>query len=735
VQEESWIPRRQHGQRLSHWFLAVVISFLCALTSAAFDESRGPAEAVRIPVSLQNKSQTYTASVAGALRDFGRAMDWFAKERYASALEILPNEKEAKATAISDYILLYRAKSYLMLDQGKEALNNFRLLRRQYNESPLSRDALIGESLSLLKTHEPAAALSLLRSPELDLNSEILYYQARALDEAGEKEKAIELYLQVYAKYPGSSFSAQAMRYLLALSPGALAGHRNYDARLQRAENLIKAGNAHDALVLLIALGKVPSPDSKSSQKRLLLLGEADYRLNKAAQALDHLRGITAANPELHSRAIYLQGVCSRKLDQESAFIELRDKALKLYPRSADTEELCYSAASYYDVNYDPAKAWKAYRTLYENFPKGSHAERALWKLALFPYFAGQYKDAALVFLSYLAAYPDPQGAASAIYWVGRCYQKLGDFEHAKYLYSRAGQLANDSYYGWCAREAAASLKKTENPGKSAVVGIDFEEIVSACEKLGYPAISIREPDQAASRVIERARQLQEAGLPDLAISELRGGIRRNPEHQGSLCYFLAKIYGNRDDHNEAIACLRRAFPDYNFRPGDALPEEIWRMLFPVRYWETISAQSSRSRLEPTLVLSVIRQESGFEEKALSKANARGLMQIIPSTGKKLAKQSSIRSYSAKKLYQAETNITLGVRYLASLIQQFGKEELALAAYNAGDTRVDRWLKSFGNVDMAEFVEQIPFSETRGYVKQVLSNKAHYNLLTSSAKF
>jgi soluble lytic murein transglycosylase len=734
VQEESRAFGRQHQQRLPQWTLAVLLISLCALASFAFDEVRGPGEAARLPISLQNKSQNYSASVAGALKDFGRGVDWFAKERYASALEALPGDKEAKATAIGDYILLYRAKSYLMLDQGKEALGSFRLLRRQYNESPLSRDALVGESLSLLKIHEPGAALSLLRSPEIELNSEILYYQARALDEAGEKEKAIDLYLQMYAKYPGSNFSAQALRYLLALSPGALAGRRNYEARLQRAENLIKAGNAHDSRVLLLALGKVPSPDSKESQKRLLLLGEAEYRLNKTAEAIGHLRGVTAANPELHSRAIYLEGVCTRKLDRESSFVELRDKALRIYPQSPETEELCYSVATYYDVNYDSVKAWKAYRTLYDNFPKGKHAERALWKLALFPYFDGRYQDAARAFWDCLLAHPDPLSASSAIYWMGRCYQKLGDSEHAKYLYSRARLLANDSYYGWCARESEASLKKADGSGESTAVGIDFEKIVLACEKIGYPVISIQEPDQAVNRIIERARQLQEAGLPDLAISELRWGIRRNPGHQESLCYLMARIYGDRDDHNEAIACLRRAFPDYNFRPGDALPDEIWRMLFPLQYWETISVQSARSRMEPTLVLSVIRQESGFEEKARSKANARGLMQILPSTGKNLAKQASLRSYSAKKLYQAETNIALGVRYLASLLQQYGKEELALAAYNAGDTRVDRWLRTFGNVDMAEFVEQIPFSETRGYVKQVLSNKAHYSLLTSPAK-
>ena len=180
------------------------------------------------------------------------------------------------------------------------------------------------------------------------------------------------------------------------------------------------------------------------------------------------------------------------------------------------------------------------------------------------------------------------------------------------------------------------------------------------------------------------------------------------------LYYIMARIYVSKQDYDAAIACLRKTFPDYNARPVASLPIEIWNILFPVRHWETISQQADKLKIDSNLVLAVIRQESAFNEKARSKANARGLMQILPSTGRKLAPHARITRYNARKLYQAETNIVLGTRYLASLLQQYGKSELALAAYNAGDSRVDRWMKAWGNLDMAEFVEQIPFSETRG---------------------
>jgi soluble lytic murein transglycosylase len=152
-----------------------------------------------------------------------------------------------------------------------------------------------------------------------------------------------------------------------------------------------------------------------------------------------------------------------------------------------------------------------------------------------------------------------------------------------------------------------------------------------------------------------------------------------------------------------------------------------------VRHWNIISSLAAKGGLAPSLILGLIRQESAFNEKARSPANARGLMQILPSTARKIVRQARMKRYSVQKLYQPETNITLGTQCLASLMRRYGKPELALAAYNAGESRVHRWMKEFGDADMPEFVEWIPFSETRGYVKQVLSNQAFYSLLTSSA--
>lgn len=731
--ERSEIPARN----CRHWLrvLVCIALTLSILLPAGIPNTakNAPGGTEQLPAALRQLGQVDILSVPEELKALKRAVDLYLNERYAAALDALPDERAITTTSIADYFLFYRAKANLMLARNREALDYFRLLESRFPDSSLIRDALLGQCQALLKLEDPKPVLSILKNSRINQDSESLYYEARALELTGEKDQAIERYLSLYSGYPQSNSSASVERNLLALSPGALKGGRNYEARLIRSENLLQAKSARAARSLLQALGQVKAPDSMSSQKRILLLAEAEYNLGRTSTALVLLRKIAASDPALHSRAVRLEGSCYRKLKREQALLSQRDKALKLYPGSSETEELCYSVATYFDVSYKSAKSREAYRVLFENFPKGKYAERTLWKVALFHYSEKEYREAAVGFWRYLLAYPKPLSAGSAMYWMGRCYELLGGSKNAAYLYGRAQALANNSYYGQCARKAETSLGKFADTDIISIPGIDFERVIAACDAIRLPVIRLQEPSTAALPAIERARQLWAAGLSDPALSELRRTIRRSPQDEKPLSYIIARIHGSEADHYKAFVSLRGIHPDLAGLPSAMLPEEIWQLLFPVRHWDIISTQAAKSDLSPTLILGIIRQESAFNEKARSSANARGLMQLLPSTAIRVVRQARIKRYTVQKLYQPETNIILGTQCLAFLLRRYGKPELALAAYNAGGSRVDRWLKEFSNADMPEFVEQIPFSETRGYVKQVLSNQAIYGLLTSSA--
>jgi tetratricopeptide (TPR) repeat protein len=372
----------------------MAVTTLLSGTPAVLDSPKSGA--AQFQAAPSQAIQAASPAMTETLNALKRGVDCYTGKRYASALEILPDEKAAKGSLLGDYVLLYRAKANLMMGQYTEALGGFRLLESRHADSPLLQDALTGQGEVLLKLKDPKAALAVLGSSRIELNSETLYLKAKAHREAGEREVAIELFLQVYSRYPSTKSSQLAEQDLLSLSPRELSGSRHYGLRLQRAENLLKAADTRKARSLLGTLGGVSAPDRASSEKRNLLLAEAEYRLGRTSTALTHLRKVTNDDSTLHARAIYLEGACYRKLKRETELLKLRDRALRIHPISPDTEELCYSAATYFELNYEPGKARDAYKILCQAFPRGRRAERARWQVAVFAYLAREYGEATL---------------------------------------------------------------------------------------------------------------------------------------------------------------------------------------------------------------------------------------------------------------------------------------------------------------------------------------------------
>src|SRR3974390_497868 len=182
------------------------------------------------------------------------------------------------------------------------------------------------------------------------------------------------------------------------------------------------------------------------------------------------------------------------------------------------------------------------------------------------------------------------------------------------------------------------------------------------------------------------------------------------------------------------MRALKRALPSAATASIDSIPLAYWRILFPEPYWTTIKAESAKNNLDPYLVASLIRQESEFNQSVISYANAYGLMQIEPSVGKSLARQEGISGFQTYQLLNPETNIRLGTRYLRQMLDKFGGvQEYALAAYNAGDSRVVDWQAAGPYRGMDEFVESIPFPQTRDYVQAILRNEEIYRGIDAAA--
>jgi soluble lytic murein transglycosylase len=181
-----------------------------------------------------------------------------------------------------------------------------------------------------------------------------------------------------------------------------------------------------------------------------------------------------------------------------------------------------------------------------------------------------------------------------------------------------------------------------------------------------------------------------------------------------------------------AINTMRRAYPQFMAAGGENLPADVLRIIYPLDYWPLITKYAKAHDLDPYLLAALMAQESTFTADIRSAANAYGLMQLIPGTGRQVARQLGIRPFRTSMLTQPETNVRLGTKYFKDMVDQFGGVHYALAGYNAGPHRVVEWLKEAQGLSQDEFIDNIPFQETQTYVKRILGTAEDYRRLYGS---
>jgi soluble lytic murein transglycosylase len=243
---------------------------------------------------------------------------------------------------------------------------------------------------------------------------------------------------------------------------------------------------------------------------------------------------------------------------------------------------------------------------------------------------------------------------------------------------------------------------------------------VLAVEAVGPPSPEIALPEPRA----RRAHQLLLIDRLEEAATELR----LLPETQKVLAT-IAWVDWRRGRFRPAITAMKRAYPGWVGEAGDRLPREVWQVMYPIRYDQALLSAAREDGLDPALVAALILQESSYDAAALSGAGARGLMQVMPMTGRRIARQKGVR-FKRAALNDPETSLDFGTHYLKQMSERYGGAvEKVLAAYNAGPHRVDAWTLLRGEQTPEEFTETIPFTETRGYVMIVLANREQYRRL------
>jgi len=337
--------------------------------------------------------------------------------------------------------------------------------------------------------------------------------------------------------------------------------------------------------------------------------------------------------------------------------------------------------------------------SLLKRFPRGRQATSARFRSGIIAFIQNDRRTAAAQLDSLVARDSNSVEALAAEYWAGRAYSALGDKTRATSRWRSI--IASDplSYY------AVLAAKRLD----TTLVAADR----SPPNYARVPAV-----DSALTRVIE----LKDVGM-DVEAGFENDRLFRDALANPTKLVATAHALAGTDQASRSISMGRRALDEIGHSP------ENYRLYFPVLERETLISSSKQNGLDPVLVAALIRQESNFNPQATSPAGARGLMQLMPDVGKGLAASQGISPWDADMLYQPATNIKLGTAHLRGLVRKYPEVVKVLAAYNAGEARVEKWSTKTGANDAELFTERIPFVETRDYVRIILRNRAYYQAL------
>jgi soluble lytic murein transglycosylase len=617
---------------------------------------------------------------------------------------------------LGDYLGYLQAAAFQGEGNHAAVLTTLDGFDQKYPDSLESHDVALLYASALMATGAPDRAAAYLEKHRQPVKSDIEITLARAYVAAGDKPKAADIFHKLYFEMPTSAEAEAAAIELRTLGEAQPVG--SFDQRHNRILLLTRSRRFQDALNELSALVEQAPPDKMAGLQAEF--AAALYRNRKRDDA-EHLFEAVLQNQtapvDAKAQALYYLAEIARDKDDGQKNRDFVAQLRTLAPDSSWMTEALMSAGNMYMLRRDYETAIPFYAEIYQRQKNSKQGPFTHWKTAWLTYRMGKKDDAKRLFEEQLSMYPNSAEVPNAIYWLGRIAESEGDKKLARAYYQKLADNYRYFYYANLAR------------GRMAGVG---DEVVDPplLESLPRPTAPPRDWDPPADNVrAQKAQLLANAALYDFAVAEMQAASAGSPPWEAKS---VAEIYNEQGSYIRAIETLKRAVPGYFAADIPQIPRPVWEGLFPRPFWQELTRDAAANQLDPHIVASLIRQESEFNPSAISTANAMGLMQLLPSVGKGLAKQMKIKHFSPDELLVADTNLRLGTRYFRQMVDHFGGQvEYALAAYNAGEDRVDDWRKNGNFADVEEFVESIPFTQTREYVQAIMRNAVIYKLLYS----
>ena len=615
---------------------------------------------------------------------------------------------------LRDYSLYWGAENALAIGHSADALATLNQVRKDFPDSVLTDQVFESLAQAAISSNRPADAVAALDAyPLTPEKPDLLFLRGEAREQSNQPVEAAADYLSIYLRFPTSEKAREAGLKLsfLRSAQGDKIPAIPIEQRVTRATALFVAkdwSQARSEYAQLLPL--LSADESERAQLRILECGLA------LGAGPSEVKALKVTDPDVDAERFYTLADAYRTLKAETDMTAAAEAAIARAPSSRWAELSLFLLGNYYWVQLDRDRAAAYYRRLEENFPTSPNAIPAHWRVAWVEVLKHQ-PDAAELLAEHLRRFPGSQFTADALYSLGHLAEEAGNPSLARSYYEKLTSRYPQNYF------SSQALPRLRALGQGPVADADILATIPPPP----PALKMGDsiPLPAADRQA-RADALRSIAFDASAELELRAAYVATGESR--LLFEAAQAAVSASHFGAAIVTIRQIFPQLENRPFPDVPHEVWLTSYPLPYQDSIRHWSAKAGLDPMLVAALIRQESAFSPEAHSNQGALGLMQLEPKTARLMAKQAKIR-YSQAQLFNPDYNIHLGTVYVSNLLKQFGSVEAALGAYDGGEDRVEFWTAGQPYRDKAEFVDSIPFTETREYIEIITRNADIYRRL------
>ncbi|MCA9773034.1 MAG: transglycosylase SLT domain-containing protein [Myxococcales bacterium] len=632
---------------------------------------------------------------------------------------------------IADYIDYFRLKALAERGERDNALGFSRVFRFEHPKSLVLGEVLAIRARLLSESGDYPEELSVieraLAKDLVDGKDALLLLKAQAIEAQGDIPGSLELYREVRKRYPrrASGKAARArIDYLEAtnpaLRPERTVSYLKAEVRTLRAEGRWNAAaGVYDELAGLLAGRGELASIVLSKAEMLRRIGDKRRALELYARIAEQWPATAWARDALYQIArIHWND------DQDALALEKLRLIVRKYASFGRLDDVWYMAGRIYLTAGDEHGAIENLSRLAAH-GEGERAIDGAWLLGWLHYQRGRYREARTAFEQLARAGAGGPYTPKGLYWKAISALKAGESDEGLAELEQLGRRYAGTYYAHLARLRLEKARNLAADAFSIAAGADQvdAEVLGFIDYLDRP--DLLEDDGWAPR-IRAAEELHAVGLEEWAAREIRV-IENTSRGDLRVRYQIARLYQDAGSYLASVRVANKIEWDLRRRGVSVLPRALLELQYPLAYWETITTVAESWRVDPFLVAALIRQESVFNPQARSPANAMGLMQLLPKTGRQVAQDLGRWPFRSDLLYVPDINIALGVPYFAGLLDRNGGSHVrALAAYNAGEKALAKWVERAGDRPDDEFIETISYPETNDYVKLILRNRYNY---------